>query len=169
MVVIKLVRKSRSDEITMPSERRRAMRWARATLQSICEDPIASPELRSEAVAVLAEFPDDRDVATCFLGQDDEGLAQGLTAVSAAQELFQRARCSDLSGQTQSAVAATCRHFPQSWEMSGALWSRSPRAWVEFYLLRDLAETSRLECTQVGAMSTDAACVQLGAESAQPS
>ena len=149
--------------MTMPSERRRALRWARATLGDIQSDPGAPAELKSDVAAVLAAFPDDRAVATCFLEQDDDNLARQLVAIEAAQEvLWHASRCPELSEQTRIASEATDRHFPQRWELSNASWTRSPRDWVELYLLRDMdAETMRQELLQLGITNIDAACARL--------
>jgi hypothetical protein len=149
--------------MTMPSERRRALRWGRSTLEDICNDPAVSAELKAEAVGVLAAFPDDRAVATCFLEQDDQSLALNLAAIEAAQDIFWRtSRCPELSEQTRFAAKATDRHFPQRWELSDPPWTRSPRNWVEFYLLRDMdADTMRQELLQLGITDIDVPCARL--------
>jgi hypothetical protein len=155
--------------MTMPCERRRALRWARATLKGIHNDAGASPEVKAEAGAALAAFPDDRAVATCFLEQDDDNLARHLVAIEAAQKVLWRASgCPELSEQTRIASEATDRHFPQCWELSEASWTRSPRDWVELYLLRDMdAEAMWQELLQLGITNIDAACARL-ARSGRP-
>jgi hypothetical protein len=150
--------------MTMPSERRRALRWGRATLECIGNDPGTPSELKVDAISVLAAFPGDRAVATCFLEQDDECLVRQLAAIEAAQDILRRACvCEELSEQTRFAAKATDRHFPQSWELSRAPWPQSPRGWVEFYLLRNMdAATLRHECLEIGITDADAACARLG-------
>jgi len=149
--------------MTTPAERRRALRCARATFEGICSDPGAPAEVKAESAAVLAAFPDDRAVATCFLEQDDDDLARQLVAIEAAQEvLWRTSRSLGLSEQTRMAVEATDRHFPQRFELSKSSWTRSPRDWVEFYLLRDMdAETMRQELLRLGITNIDAACARL--------
>jgi hypothetical protein len=149
--------------MTMPSERRRALRWGRSTLEDIGIDPGVAAELKEEVDAVLAAFPDDRAIATCFLEQDDEKLARQLVALEAAQDILWRAgRCPELSERTRFAAQATDRHFPQRWELSQAPGPRSPRNWVEFYLLRDMdAETMQRELLELGITDIDAACARL--------
>jgi hypothetical protein len=149
--------------MTMPSERRRALRWGRSTLEDICNDPGVSVELKSEVDAVLAAYPNDRAVATCFLEQDDEKLARQLAALEAAQDILWRSsRCPELSEKTRFAVKVTDRHFPQRWELSEEARLRPPRDWVEFYLLRDMdAETMRQELLQLGITDIDATCSRL--------
>jgi hypothetical protein len=132
-------------------------------LGDIQSDPGAPAEFKSDVAAVLAAFPDDRAVATCFLEQDDDYLARQLVAIEAAQEVLRRAsRCPELSEQTRIASEATDRHFPQRWELSKAGWTWSPRDWVELYLLRDMdAETMRQELLQLGITKIDAVCARL--------
>jgi len=149
--------------MTMPSERRRALRWGRATLEHIGNDPGASAALKADAASVLAAFPDDRAVVTCFLEQDDTSLARQVVAIAAAQDILSRAcQCPELSEQTRFAAKATDRHFPRAWELSKAPWPQSPRGWVEFYLLRDMdVETLRQESLQMGIADIDTACARL--------
>lgn len=98
----------------MPSERRRALRWGRAVLHDIANDPGVPAALAMDAANVLAAFPDDRAVATCFLEHDDQQLQRHLVAIEAAQTVLSQAcRCPELSEQTRSSAAATDRHFPQ--------------------------------------------------------
>ena len=129
--------------MTIPSERRRALRWARATLEDIHSDPGASAEVKAEAAAVLAAFPDDRAVATCFLEQDDDNLARQLVAIEAAQEVLWRAsRCPELSEQNRLASEATCcipcDHVPiRSWPLFKAR-----------DVMRGVIESSKAESTQ---------------------
>lgn len=154
--------------MTTPAERRRALRWARSTFEDICNDPGASAEVKAGAAAVLAAFPDDRAVATCFLEQDDDDLARHLVALEAAQEVLWRAsRSPGLSEQTRMSVEATDRHFPQRFELSKESWTLSPRDWVESYLLLDMsAKTMRQELLRLGNTNIDAACEQLARSAA---
>ena len=150
--------------MTTPAERKRAQRWARSTFEDICNDLGASAEVKAGAAAVLAAYPDDRALATCYLEQDDDNLAQHLVPTEAAQEVLWRAsRCPQLSDRTRIAVEATDRHFPQRSELlSRASWLRSPRDWVELYLLMDMdAETMRQELLRLGITNIDAACARL--------
>ena len=152
-----------------PAERRRALRWARSTFEDICNDPGASAELKAGAAAVLAAFPDDRAVATCFLEQDDDDLARQLGAIEAEQEVLWRAsRSPGLSEQTRTSVEATDRHFLQRYELSKENWTPlSPRDWVEFYLLLDMnAKTMRQELLRLGITNIDAACERLARSAA---
>ncbi len=160
--------------MTMPSERRRALRWARAVLQDIRDDPGVPAALGADAAAVLAGFPDDRAVATCFVEEDDEHLKRYLESIEAAHDILTRAkRCPDLTEQTRIAALATDRHYPQRWEMSEPPRPIIPCNWVEFYLLRDLdAETMRLELLELGIADPDLACERLqmlrGAQASPP-
>ena len=156
--------------MTTPAERRRALRWARSTFEAIYNDPGASAEVKADTAAVLAAFPDDRAVSTCFLEQDDDNLARHLVAIEAAQEVLWRAsRSTGLSEQTRMAIEATDRHFPPRSELlSKASWPRSPRDWVEFYLLMDMdAETMRQELQRLGITNIDAACARLARSAAK--
>lgn len=132
-------------------------------MHDIANDPGVPAALAVDAANVLAAFPEDRAVATCFLEQDEERLQRHLVAIEAAQKVLSQAcRCPELSEQTRSSVVATDRHFPQCWEMSKAPWPLPPRAWVEFYLLRDLtAETMQQELQQLGIADTDRVCERL--------
>jgi hypothetical protein len=147
----------------MPSERRRALRWGRAVLQKIANDPGVPAELAAEVVEVLAVFPDDRAVATCFLEQDDELLQQHLATIEASQEILAKAcRSPELGDQTRFAAATTDRHFPQPWEMSKAPGQLPPRDWVELYLLRDLSVVAmRQELLQLGITDIERVCERL--------
>lgn len=133
-------------------------------MQVVRNDPGVPPDLAADVDDVLATFPDDRAVATCFLERDEERLQRDLAAIEAAQEVLGRARrCIDLSERTRSSVVATDRHFPQNWEMSKAPWPLSSREWVEFYLLRDLSvETMQRELLQLGFTDIDMVCARLG-------
>ena len=92
--------------------------------------------LKAEVNSVLAVFPDNRAMATCFLEQDDESLSRQLEAIAAAQSIFRRAsQCPELNERTRFATKATDRHFPQGWEIGTAA---APRQWVAFYLLRNV-------------------------------
>ncbi|WP_144290003.1 BPSL0761 family protein [Ideonella sp. A 288] len=149
--------------MTMPSERRRALRWTWAVLQDISNDAGVPAALGADVAAALAAFPNDRAVATCFLEEDDERLQRHLAAIEVAQEILNRARrCPDLTQQTRAAAVATDRHFPQNWEMSKAPWPMPPRDWVEFYLLQDMdAEAMRRELLERGIADKDLACERL--------
>lgn len=149
--------------MTMPSERRRALRLARAVLESIANDLKVPEVLAADVAEVLTEFPEDRAVATCFVEDDEVRLRRYLGAIEAAQKILVQAKCCpDLSHKTRASAAATERHFPQIWEMSKAPWPLPPHDWVEFYLLRDLdGETMRLELLQLGLPDTDLACKRL--------
>lgn len=148
--------------MTMPSERRRALRWGRAVLEGIRADPGVPAGLRADVDAVLATFPNDRAVATCFVEEDDSSLRGHLAAIEAAQQILVWAKCCpDLSQQTQLAAAAADRHFPQSWEMSKAPWPLPPRDWVGLYLLRDTdAETMRQELLAQGILDAVVVCTR---------
>lgn len=134
--------------MTMPSERRRALRWGRKTLEDIGNDPGAPTALKAEATASLLEYPDDQALVTCFLELTDERLARQLTAIAVVQGIFQRAaQCPDLGEQTRFAARATNRHFPQCWELSAL----APREWVAFYLVRDMnAEEVKRAWPEIG-------------------
>ena len=67
------------------------------------------------------------------------------------------------SAQVSEQIRMADRHFPQRSELlSKASWPRSPRDWVEFYLLMDMdAETMRQELLRLGITNIDAACARL--------
>lgn len=135
-------------------------------MQRVSVDPFAFQTLKFEATAALDAFPADCDLATCFLRLDDDTLARSLTAIKTTRHVFQRAQCSALSEPTRAAVAATSRHFPEDWEMTGVLWERLPRAWVESHLLRDMDTAAvLLICAHLGMLVTDAMCARLIARS----
>jgi hypothetical protein len=125
--------------MTMPAERRRALRWANESLRAIAEDKGIPRHLKAEIDALLQAFPDDRTLATCFLEQQDEAIPAMLASIKAAQAIFESAgRCPALSEQTRRMARVVDRHFPQPEEL-GTAWPFSDgRGWVEFFLLRDL-------------------------------
>lgn len=149
--------------MTMPSERRRALRWARAVLEEVRNDPGLPAELRSDIASVLADFPDDRAVATCFLEEDDSRIRAHLEAIEAAHGALSWAKCHPLlTDQTRNSAAVTHRHFPQPLEMSKSAFPMPPRDWVEFYLLRDLEPGStQRELLELGVANTHLLCDRL--------
>lgn len=143
--------------MTMPSERRRALRWARSVLEAVRNDPGLPPDRRPTVVAVLDALPDDRMVATCFLEEDEARLPAHLKAIEAAQGVLSWASHHPLlTEQTRHAATVTHRHFPQPFEMSKAAVPMAPRDWVDFYLLRDLdPESMRREWMALGVSNAD--------------
>lgn len=133
-------------------------------MHDIGNNPGVPPALKADVEHVLAAFPDDRAVATCFLEQDEDQLQRHLAAIEAAQKMLDRARrCLELNERTRSSAVVTDRHFPQDWEMSKSLCPLSAREWVDFYLLRDLSvETLRQELLQLGLTNIDTVCERLG-------
>lgn len=135
---------------------------ARETLRAVYEDRILPSSQKAEAASVLASHPTECDIATCFLAHDEEALVRHLASIKATRELLERAGSSPSCAFTRQAITATLQHYPKRQEMTGVLWERIPRAWVECYLLQDLDTAAvLLECANLGMVVTDAMCVQL--------
>ena len=126
--------------MTTPTERRRALRWMAETLQDLGADPLAPEKIKREAEELLAAWPGQSDVASCFLEMPEEKLGGVLEAICRGQELLEQASCCrSLDPKTKRAVQATARHFPQAWELpAGREKPLLPRAWIDLYLLRDV-------------------------------
>jgi hypothetical protein len=125
--------------MTMPAERRRALRWSNESLREIADDPGVPRHLKDAIESVLQTFPDDRTLTTCFLEQQDEAIPAMLTSIEAAQLIFSSAsRCLELTDKTRRMALVVDRHFPQPDELSTSWPCFEGRYWAEFYLLRDL-------------------------------
>lgn len=151
--------------MTMPFERRRNLLRGRKTLQLIANDPDTPPGLKAEALAVLAKFPDDRALATCFLECEDGNLDGLIETLAAAHRALQQAMtCDALSVDVRHAALATERHFPKQTELSSETGRMSPRRWIAAYLLSDTTvDELCAEWRRLGIEDTEAASARLTA------
>lgn len=125
--------------MTIPAERRRALRWASQALREIAADPGASAHLKAEVEALMETFPDDRTLATCFLERHEKSIPSMLTSIEAASLVLAVAsRCLELGDDTRRMACTIARHFPHPVELRTAGAVFDARSWVDFHLLRDL-------------------------------
>ena len=75
--------------------------------------------MKSEAKDLVARYPDHRAVATYFLEQDEQQIAQWLQVFMRAQALLVRALHIEAMGELTRLVACRAdRHFPQQFELN---------------------------------------------------